>query len=176
MRILIAAILVALTLSAPTVALAAFNGSIDATSGRPGDRITVVSDDTGPLEVGATGLYLMPAVNLNRPDDSINCSNEPGSHFLGAFERVELKARLTFIIPVVPPGAYDVRMDVPSASPSCWRLWPFEVLAAVPATEVSPTSTPSRSALFAAIALGALVGSGLLIWLRARRRGDIKER
>lgn len=92
------------------------NGSIDSTSGRPGDRVTVVSTDTGPLVVGATGLYLMPAIDPNRPERSINCANEPGSHFLGAFEQVGSTARLLFDVPAVTPGAYEVRMDVPSAS------------------------------------------------------------
>jgi hypothetical protein len=111
---LIVTLLVAFVFALPDAVLAAFNGSIDSTSGHPGDRVTVVSSDTGPFEVGATGLYLMPAIDPNRPEGSINCLDEPGSRFLGAFERVKLKARLAFIVPAVPPGAYEVRMDVPT--------------------------------------------------------------
>jgi hypothetical protein len=176
---LIATLVVAMAFALPNAVSGAFNGSMDATSGRPGDKITVLSDDTGPFEVGATGLYLMPAIDPNRPQRSINCRREPGSHFLGVFERVDTTARLTFVVPEVRPRAYDVRMDVPLASPSCWRLWPFEVLAALPATDASPALTRPRSSPFVAIVLGVAAGCGLLgllVWLKARRPGDIRQR
>ncbi len=172
----LASLLVAVAFARPDTVLAAFNGSIDSTSGRPGDRVTVVSTDTGPLVVGATGLYLMPAIDPNRPERSINCANELGSYFLGAFEQVGSTARLLFDVPAVTPGAYEVRMDVPSASPSCWRLWAFEVLAAMPATDRSPTATPFRSSVSVAMVVGTVAGCGLLVWLSSRERGNTRAR
>ena len=157
----------------PEAVLAAFNGSIDATSGRPGDKVTVVSADTGPFVVGATGLYFMPAVDPRRPESSIDCTEEPGSQFLGPFERLASSARLVFAVPPVAPGDYEVRMNVPGASPSCWRLWPFEVLAAPPATDMSPHAMPSWWPLSFVAAVGALAGLGIYVWLGRGRSGDI---
>ncbi len=174
---LVAILLGALAFASPAAVLAAFNGSISSTSAHPGDRVTVVSTDSGPFVVGATGLYLMRTVDPSRAERAIDCADEPGSLFLGPFERVGSTVRLVFVVPAVTPGDYEVRMDVPSASPSCWRLWPFEVLAAMPPTDLRPTPAVARSSGSVALTIGTLAALGLLAGLlRAGQRGDIGDR
>jgi len=161
-----------LWLALPGVVAAAFNGSIDALAGRPGDTITVTSTDTGPAVVGATGLYLLPAIDSGRPEREISCADEPGARFLGAFRPADSGMRVHFTVPSVAPGAYEVRMDVPNSSPSCWRLWPFEVLPVVPSTDSAPGLKPapptSEGFEVAGVLLAALSAVGLLSW-RLRR-------
>lgn len=165
----------ALPLAVPGVVAAAFNGSIDALAGRPGDTITVTSTDTGPAAVGATGLYLLSAIDSGRPEREISCAGEPGGRFLGAFRQADSGMRVVFTVPSVEPGPYEVRMNVPNSSPSCWRLWAFEVLPAMPPTDSAREGNPDLPSSdrfeVASVFLAGFAASGLLFWRLRRPRG-----
>jgi hypothetical protein len=164
----IPAVAIVVALAAPSVANGAFNGYIDADSGHPGDRVTVTSADGGPFIVGATGLFLLPAVDSARDERDLNCAAEQGSRFLGQFERRGSGARVVFVVPTVAPGRYEVRMDVPDATPSCWWLGDFEVLQATPATDTAPSPGRDLLSVTVSIVTGILAG-WLLLASRAKR-------
>jgi LPXTG-motif cell wall-anchored protein len=120
-------VLIALSLAVAMVLMmsvtsdAAMDASLSSAHARPGDWILLLSDDhNGTWDhhslsaAGRQAIYLAPASG----DDGAACTGQS----VGRLEWRGNRGGVAFRVPNLPPGVYNVFIDVVDASPSCWGI------------------------------------------------------
>ena len=112
---------VAMVLMTSVPSTAAMDASLSSAHARPGDWILLLSDDhNGTWDyhslaaAGSQAIYLAPVSG----DVGVACSGQS----VGRLAWRGNRGGVAFRVPNLPPGVYNLFIDVADASPSCWGI------------------------------------------------------
>jgi LPXTG-motif cell wall-anchored protein len=112
---------VAIVLMTSVTSNAAMDATLSSDHARPGDWILVLSNDhNGTWDYHSLSSAGRQAIYLARAsgDDGTACSGQP----VGRLEWRGNRGGVAFRVPNLPPGVYNVFINVVDASPSCWGI------------------------------------------------------